>query len=107
MPAAVSPDLGMTLDSILSIFRTFWLSLELQHWLALQNRGDHNTITTMSVRTCSKRFGALLRQQHCTVHQAKRRCYASTATAGSSLPQDYKQAIEVPYLAYANQHISC
>lgn len=49
----------------------------------------------MSVSACSKRIGALLRQQPCTVHRTKRRCYAAAATAGSSLPQHLKQSIEV------------
>ena len=49
----------------------------------------------MSVRTCTKRLGALFRQQHCVVHQAKRRCYASAATAASALPTDMKNAIDV------------
>ena len=51
--------------------------------------------TNMSIRTCSKRFGALLQRQQCLVHHTKRRCYASTATAASSLPADMKNAIEV------------
>ncbi|KAK3711379.1 acetylornithine aminotransferase [Vermiconidia calcicola] len=47
----------------------------------------------MSLRPCGKRIGAMLRQQ-CAVHQAKRRCYAFAATASSSLPADFKNAIE-------------
>ena len=65
--------------------------------LAVSTEFHWNSATVMSVRTCSKRFGAVLRQQRCTVHQPKRRCYASvaTATAASSLPADLKSAIEV------------
>lgn len=48
----------------------------------------------MSLRTCSKSMGSLLRQQPCLIHHAKRRCYASAATAASSLPTDMKKAIE-------------
>ncbi|KAF2479133.1 acetylornithine aminotransferase [Neohortaea acidophila] len=44
----------------------------------------------MSLRPCSRRIGAALRQQTCILHQTKRRCLASA----SSLPRETREAIE-------------
>lgn len=49
----------------------------------------------MSIRTCSKRVGTLLRSHAGNATVAPRRCYASVATAQSSLPAGQKHAIEV------------
>ncbi|KXT07480.1 hypothetical protein AC578_577 [Pseudocercospora eumusae] len=47
----------------------------------------------MSIRTCSKRMAAVLRQQQFGAQSCARRCYA-TATAASTLPEGQKHAIE-------------